>query len=74
MNVYRVYDPPLQVSYLIYPGTSGAGFLDYLISDRHVTPPETSHGGYSEKLIFLPHTYQVSSLFRRLCDPPHILS
>lgn len=31
---------PIQVNYLIFPGTSGAGFMDYLIGDQWVTPPE----------------------------------
>lgn len=26
-----------QVSYLVYPGTSGAPYIDYLIADRHVS-------------------------------------
>jgi protein O-GlcNAc transferase len=50
---------PVQVHYLGFPGTSGAKFLDYLITDKIVTPK--SHlPYYQEKLIFLPHSYQVN--------------
>jgi predicted O-linked N-acetylglucosamine transferase (SPINDLY family) len=31
---------PLQVNYLGYPGTMGADFIDYIIADRWVIPPE----------------------------------
>ncbi len=47
---------PLQVSYLGYPGTSGARYIDYLIADSTVIPPHT-RPHYSEKLILLPHCY-----------------
>eukprot|EP00903_Cladosiphon_okamuranus_P013259 g12363.t1 len=50
---------PLQVSYLVYPGTSGAPYVDYLLADRHVTPPEHA-GDYTESLVLLPRTYQAN--------------
>jgi len=50
---------PIQAHYLGYPGTTGADFIDYLITDRIVTP--TDHAVYySEKLVYLPHCYQVN--------------
>ncbi|WP_375470562.1 TIGR03032 family protein [uncultured Nostoc sp.] len=50
---------PIQVTYLGYPGTMGAEFIDYIISDPVVTPPEFADG-FSEKLVTLPHSYQVN--------------
>jgi len=50
---------PIQVHYLGYPGTTGADFIDYLITDRIVTP-EDHAPYYNEKLVFLPHCYQVN--------------
>ena len=50
---------PVQISYLGYPGTSGAPFMDYLVADRTVIPEEERQH-YSEKLILLPHTYQAN--------------
>jgi protein O-GlcNAc transferase len=50
---------PIQVHYLGYPGTTGADFIDYLITDRMVTP-EDHVPYYNEKLVFLPHCYQVN--------------
>lgn len=50
---------PLQVSFLGFPGTSGASFIDYLIADPIVIP-DAERGAYSERLIRLPHSYQVN--------------
>ena len=50
---------PIQVHYLGYPGTTGADFIDYLITDR-VVIPEDHDTFYSEKLVFLPQSYQVN--------------
>lgn len=51
---------PIQVSYLVYPGTTGADFIDYMVCDKYVTPPEHS-SFYTEKYAFLPFSYQVGS-------------
>jgi protein O-GlcNAc transferase len=48
---------PIQVSYLGYPGTLGMRQMDYLIADRIVVPPEHAQH-YSEKIIWLPDSYQ----------------
>jgi len=50
---------PIQVNYLGYPGTMGADWIDYLIADRFVAPPEAARF-YSEKLVYLPGSYQVN--------------
>lgn len=50
---------PVQVSYLGYPGTMGARYIDYLIADRTVIPPEARQE-YTEKVIYLPHSYQIN--------------
>ncbi len=48
---------PIQVSYLGYPGTTGADYMDYVLADRVVIPPEQTRF-YSEKIVFLPYSYQ----------------
>lgn len=47
---------PVQVSYLGFPGTSGAHFYDYLIGDR-VVIPKNHFSFYTEKIAFLKHSY-----------------
>jgi predicted O-linked N-acetylglucosamine transferase (SPINDLY family) len=58
---------PIQVSYLGYPATMGADFIDYLICDR-VLVPEPSRQYFSEKLAYLPHSYQVNDAKREISD------
>jgi len=50
---------PLQVSYLGYPGTMGADYIDYIIADSHVIPAG-QESFYSEKVVRVPDTYQVN--------------
>jgi predicted O-linked N-acetylglucosamine transferase (SPINDLY family) len=58
---------PLQVNYLGYPGTMGAGFIDYILADRFTIPEEQS-GFYTEKVVHLPDTYQPSDTKRRISE------
>jgi predicted O-linked N-acetylglucosamine transferase (SPINDLY family) len=60
---------PLQINYLGYPGTMGAQFMDYLIADPTVVTEDTVQH-YAEKIIFLPHTYQVNDRKRPPADAP----
>jgi predicted O-linked N-acetylglucosamine transferase (SPINDLY family) len=48
---------PLQVSYLGYPGTTGADYIDYVVGDPIVTPLEHA-GFYAERIAQLPGCYQ----------------
>jgi predicted O-linked N-acetylglucosamine transferase (SPINDLY family) len=56
---------PVQVTYLGYPGTTGADFIDYAVVDRIVAPPEEA-SNFSEQLIHLPASYQVNDRKRPL--------
>ncbi len=57
---------PLQVSYLGYPGTLGAPFMDYLVADGTIIPPADQHY-YSEKILYLP-SYQPNDSKRPIAD------
>jgi protein O-GlcNAc transferase len=50
---------PLQVSYLGYPGTMGASFIDYILVDDFVVPAD-QQPFFTEKLWHLPGCYQVN--------------
>ena len=50
---------PVQVTYLGFPGTTGASFLDYVVADRIVAPPEEA-GFFTEALAYMPACYQVN--------------
>jgi predicted O-linked N-acetylglucosamine transferase (SPINDLY family) len=50
---------PIQVSYLGYPGTMAADFIDYIIGDRVVLPFDRQRF-YTERIVHLPDSYQVN--------------
>jgi len=50
---------PIQISYLGYPGTTGAPFIDYIIADKIVIPI-SDHPFYSEKVIYLPDCFMIA--------------
>ncbi|CAD6213147.1 GSCOCG00003937001-RA-CDS [Cotesia congregata] len=55
-EIFALRPAPIQVMWLGYPGTSGASFMDYLITDEVTSPVELA-SQYSEKLAYMPHTY-----------------
>jgi predicted O-linked N-acetylglucosamine transferase (SPINDLY family) len=57
---------PIQVNYLGYPGTMGSGYMDYLVADDTLIPPEDRQH-YSEKIVYLP-TFQANDSKRRIAD------
>lgn len=59
---------PLQVSWLGFPGTSGAPYIDYLIGDAVVTPLEHA-AHFSERIAQLPLCYQPNDGRRALPQP-----
>ena len=56
---------PVQASWLGFPGTSGAEWIDYIIGDPQVTPLEHA-AFYSEKIAQLPVCYQPNDRRRPL--------
>jgi protein O-GlcNAc transferase len=58
---------PIQVSYLGFPGTTGADCIDYVVADRTLVPAD-HHAFYSEKIVALPHSYQINDAQRSIAD------
>lgn len=58
---------PVQVSYLGYPGTTGADYVDYVIADPIIIP-DAARQHYSEQVVTLPDSYQVNDR-KRPIDP-----
>ncbi|HEY4446283.1 MAG TPA: tetratricopeptide repeat protein [Steroidobacteraceae bacterium] len=58
---------PVQVNYLGYPGTMGASYMDYIIADRTLIPQQ-SLPHYTEKVVYLPNSYQVNDRRRQIAD------
>lgn len=58
-DLFALRPAPIQVNYLGYPGTLGADYIDYLITDAIVTPPDSET--VTEACLYLPHSYQLNS-------------
>jgi len=51
---------PIQVSYLGFTGTMASDSIDYLLTDKIITPKEEAQF-YTEKFCYLPDCYQINS-------------
>ena len=67
MGIFSYRAARVQLSYLGYPGTTAAEYMDYLIADRAIIPNESSKY-YSEKVIYLPHSYQINDRKRAVSN------
>jgi predicted O-linked N-acetylglucosamine transferase (SPINDLY family) len=56
---------PIQVSYIGFPGTTGADFIDYIIVDKFIAPPD-QQPFYTENLVHLPDCYLVNDSKRQV--------
>ena len=57
----------IQINYLGFPGTIGSKYIDYILCDQTVVPPE-SKKFYNEKIIYLPDSYQANDTKRNISD------
>lgn len=55
-EIFALRPAPIQVMWLGYPGTSGANYMDYIVTDKITSPIELSDQ-YSEKLAYMPETF-----------------
>ncbi|WP_119157495.1 tetratricopeptide repeat protein [Caldimonas tepidiphila] len=65
LSVFAYRPAPVQVSFLGFPGTSGADYMDYIIGDPVVTPLSHAHW-YTEKIAQMPVCYQPNDRKRPL--------
>jgi predicted O-linked N-acetylglucosamine transferase (SPINDLY family) len=64
VGIFAYRAAPVQVSYLGYPGTTGAPYIDYVIADRTLIR-DACRLKYTEKICSLPDTYQVNDRLRQ---------
>ena len=55
-GIFAYRAAPIQINYLGYPGSMGAEFIDYIVADQNLIPPE-SQKHFNEKPLYLPNTY-----------------
>ena len=66
VGVFSFRAAPVQVSFLGFPGTLGAPFMDYIVADDVVIPPD-SRALYDEKVVSLPW-FQPNDTARAVSD------
>ena len=60
---------PIQLLYMGFPGSMGADFIDYIVSDAWASPTRLAHI-YHEKLLLMPHSYFCND-HRQSFNGPH---
>jgi len=58
-GIFAMSAAPIQIGYIGYLGTMAANYMDYLIADQTIIPEENQKY-YSEKIVYMPHSYQVN--------------
>jgi predicted O-linked N-acetylglucosamine transferase (SPINDLY family) len=69
LGIFARRAAPVQVSYLGYPATLGAPYMDYLLADAVVIPPELQ-SGYSKQVLRLPYCFLLNDERRPLAPQP----
>jgi predicted O-linked N-acetylglucosamine transferase (SPINDLY family) len=69
MGITALRPAPLVVGFLRFPGSSGADFVDYMLTDRIVTTPDDQQY-YSEQLVYLPNCYQPNDRTQEVDESP----
>ena len=59
LEIFASRPSPVQISYLGFPGSIGADFIDYQIVDRFLVPKGMERY-YTERLIYMPDCYQIN--------------
>jgi len=65
MGVCARRPAPLQVNYLGFPSSLGASYMDYILADG-VVIPDGEDAFYAEKVVRLPHSYQINDNKREI--------
>lgn len=63
-GVFALRPAPVQVTFPGYPGTLGAAYIDYILADQTILPPEHRQF-YNEQPAIMPDSYQAND-----CDRP----
>lgn len=66
-EIFAMQPAPVQVSYMGFPGTTGADYIQYLVTDEFVSPTCFANI-YSEKIVHVPHCYFVNDYKQKNLD------
>ncbi len=66
-EILALHPAPVQVNWLGYPGTMGAAYIEYIIADPTLIPPELECH-YSEAVVRMPDCYQINDRRRPIAE------
>lgn len=69
MGIFSYRPAPIQVNYLGFPGTIGSKYYDYIIADKTLIP-ESNQKFYSERIVYLPNSYQINDTLNGITNTP----
>ncbi len=69
MNILAQRPAPVQVSFLGYSGTMGAGYIDYIVGDSTIIPQD-DRGCYAEQVLWLPNSFLPYDASVRISETP----
>jgi protein O-GlcNAc transferase len=56
-DVFALRPSPIQIQFMGFCGTTGADYIDYIITDEVASPVPVLNQYYSEKAIYMPDSY-----------------
>lgn len=65
--IFAYRPAPVQVNYLGYPATMGVDYIDYILADDYLIP-EQAQAFYSEKVVYLPDSFQANDDNRKTVE------
>jgi predicted O-linked N-acetylglucosamine transferase (SPINDLY family) len=66
-EIFALRPAPIQVNWLGFPGSSGAGYMDYLLADPVALPPDQA-AFCTEQPVWLPECYQVNDRWQDIAE------
>lgn len=67
MGIFSYRAAPIQINYIGFPGTLAAPYFDYIVADKTLIPKQYQQY-YTEKVVYLPNSYQVNDSKRQISD------
>ena len=67
LGIMALKPAPISVTWLGFPGTTGASYIDYVIADDIVVPKKHQKY-YTEKVLYMPNSYQPNDNEQKISD------
>ncbi|CAK4200481.1 unnamed protein product [Aphanomyces euteiches] len=59
-EIFALRPAPIQIALMGYCGTMGAEYIQYIVSDKVALPLDIAAVGFTEKVIYMPHSFFVN--------------